>query len=217
VGSVPGHTTGITINLTGGTQFHAPTTCHQAIQFLMLELPHWALREIRIMKRVLYALQAVASFLPLPWPSLRTSPLVTGRRNPSHLNATVNPDQPIKLPDHPADHANFANPRNLIDKRAYACPAARYGHSHLRHPTIPSTATRLIAGVQLNFTVRCRPCRSSRGSVPPASPIFNAATSFTPPPVGSLAQPHCVMQELPTNPRYSAARHPLSSLVYMHG
>ena len=151
------------------------------------------------MKRLFYALTGLLLTGVLAYSA--NIPLLTGPQDPSQLNATVNGViQSINSGITPATMANFASPRNLLDNGAMAVQQRGTGTRTCGTTTIPSTAYAADRwGCNVNVT-------SGAGTLQvittaanlPASPAFTAGMVFYRT-SGALAQPQCVMQEIPTS------------------
>ncbi len=151
------------------------------------------------MKRLAYALTGLIFTAVVALSA--NIPTFTGPQDPSqlffYLNTLVNN---INSGITPASMGNFDNPRNLLDNGAMAVQQRGTGTQTCGTTTIPSTAYAADRwGCNVNVT-------SGAGTLQvittaanlPASPAFTAGHVFYRT-SGALAQPQCVMQEIPTS------------------
>jgi hypothetical protein len=169
------------------------------------------------MKRLAYALTGLVATAAIAWGA--NIPLLTGPQDPSQLNATINGViLNINSLINSATMANFATPRNLLDNGAMAVQQRGTGTKTCGTTTVPTTAHAADRwGCNVNVT-------SGAGTLQvittaanlPASPAFTAGLLFYRT-SGALAQPQCVMQEIPTSRITALQGSNVTLSVYMQG
>jgi hypothetical protein len=168
-------------------------------------------------KRIAYALTGLVLTGTLALAA--NIPFFTGAQDPSQLNASLNQlIQAINSGVTPATMAQFSSPRNLLDNGAMAVQQRGTGTRTCGTTTIPSTAYAADRwGCNVNVT-------SGAGTLQvittaanlPASPAFTAGHVFYRT-SGTLAQPQCVMQELPTSRVTALQGTSVTLSVYLQG
>ncbi len=149
------------------------------------------------MKRVALALVALISTALIAMGA--SIPLITGPQDPSQLNATINGViQQINALITPATMATYTTPRNLLDNGGMQIQQRGTGTVTCGTTTIPSSAHSADRwGCNVNVTSGAGTLQVITANLP-TQPVFNAALLFYRT-SGTLAQPQCVMQEIPTS------------------
>lgn len=151
------------------------------------------------MKRLVYALTGLV-FTAIAAYSANIA-LLTGPQDVSQMNAVINGViQSINSGITPQSMANFANPRNLLDNGAMAVQQRGTGARTCGTTTVPTTAyaaDRWGCNVNVGSGAGTLQVITTAANLP-ASPAFTAGHLFYRT-SGTLAQPQCVMQEIPTN------------------
>lgn len=169
------------------------------------------------MKRLAYALTGLVFSAAIAWGA--NIPPFTGPQDPSqiffYLNTLI---QNINSLITPQTMATSSTPRNLLDNGAMAVEQRGTGVQTCGTTTIPSTAYSADRwGCNVNVT-------SGAGSLQvittaanlPASPAFTAGQLFYRT-SGALAQPQCVMQEIPTSRITALQGSSVTLSVYIQG
>jgi hypothetical protein len=148
------------------------------------------------MKRITAALAAIVFTAVAAWGANLS--LLTGPQDPSQLLATINQlVQSINTGITPQTMANFGNPRNLLENGQMQVQQRGTGTRTCGTTTIPTTAYAADRwGCNVNVTSGAGTLQVITTNLP-SSPTFNAGMVFYRT-SGALAQPQCVMQEIPT-------------------
>lgn len=169
------------------------------------------------MKRLAYALTGLVATAVIAWGA--NIPLLTGPQDPSQLNATINGViQQINALITPATMASFSTPRNLLDNGAMAVQQRGTGTKTCGTTTVPTTAYGADRwGCNVNVTSGAGTLQviTSAANLP-ASPAFIAGHVFYRT-SGTLAQPQCVMQEIPTSRVTALQGTTVTGSVYIQG
>jgi hypothetical protein len=153
------------------------------------------------MKRIAYALTGLVLTAVLAFAANAPTsiPLFTGPQDPSQLFSYLNSlVQSINGLSTANQSLSFANPRNYVDNGQMQVQQRGTGTRTCGTTTIPTTAYAADRwGCNVNVTSGAGTLQVITTNLP-TSPTFNAAMVFYRT-SGTLAQPQCVMQEIPTN------------------